>query len=501
LVSPSDEGLGDRRTAGDGVDDGAGTLARIDSFPYRHRLSDIMTRPVTLLSPSATLAEAAARMDRDRISSVVVEGAPGMAAGIVTERDVLRLVARAGAGALDRPLAAVMSSPVETLPPDVFVYRAIARMDRLGIRHLVVAEADGTVVGMITARGLLRQRAGRALALGDQIVTAPDAEALGAARAALPALARGLLAEDVPPATVAGLLSEVLRDMIRRSADLALAGLALAGAGPPPAPWCLLALGSAGRGETLLGPDQDHAIVHAGTPDDTHWFRTFGRAIADRLHAAGVPLCKGGVMASEAAWCHDAEGWDAVVGAWVRAARPQDLLSVDVFFDFRPVAGDPALADALRARALEQARGSIGFLKNLAAELDGYAPPLGWFGGFRLQNGRLDLKATALFPIVAAARVLALRHGIAATGTAARLDALAAGGHLPPADGRRLRAAHRLALGLVLNQQLVDAGEGRVPSSRVDVRALDPRLARQLRAALRGLAPVATMVRDGLAEG
>ena len=496
MVSGADTVDADPGRRAEGPPGRVDVLARIDSFPYRHRLSEVMTRPVVLMPPSATLADAAGRMDRDRISSVVVEGAPGRAAGIVTERDVLRLVAREGAAALDRPLAAVMSSPVESLPADVLVYRAIARLDRLGIRHLVVTEADGRVAGMITARGLLRQRAGRALALGDQVLTAPDAEALGAARAGLPQLARGLLAEDVPPTTVAGLLSEVLRDMIRRAAELALAD-----AGPAPAPWCLLALGSAGRGETLLGPDQDHAIVHAGGPADTPWFLALGRAVADRLDAAGVPRCRGGVMASEPAWCHDAAGWDAAVAGWVGAARPEDLLSVDIFFDFRPVAGDPALADALRHRALGRARGAMGFLKNLAAELDGYAPPLGWFGGFRLLHGRLDLKATALFPIVTAARVLSLRHGIAETGTAARLDALAAAGHLPPADARRLRAAHRLALGLVLNQQLVDTAEGRVASTRVDVPRLDPRLGRQLRAALRGIAPVATIVRDALAQG
>ncbi|MFN8925563.1 MAG: CBS domain-containing protein, partial [Rhodospirillales bacterium] len=235
-MSVADTADGDAGRQPDGAAGDVDVLARIDSFPYRHRLSEVMTRPVVMMPPSATLAEAAGRMDRERISSVVVEGAPGRAAGIVTERDVLRLVAREGAAALDRPLAAVMSSPVEALPGDVFGYRAIARLDRRGVRHLVVTEADGRVAGMITARGLLRQRAGRALALGDQVLTAPDAEALGAARAGLPQLARGLLAEDVPPTTVSGLLAEVLRDMIRRATDLALAD-----AGPAPAPWCLLA--------------------------------------------------------------------------------------------------------------------------------------------------------------------------------------------------------------------------------------------------------------------
>lgn len=462
-----------------------GVLSRIDSFPYRHRLAEVMTRPVVLVPPSATLAEAAARMDRERISSVVVEGAPGRAAGIVTERDVLRLVAREGAAALDRPLAAVMSSPVETLPQDVFVYRAIARLDRLGIRHLVVTGPDGQVAGMITARGLLRQRAGRGLALGDQVLTAPDTEALATVHAALPALARGLLAEDVPPTTVAGLLAEVQRDTIARAAELALAE-----AGPAPARWCLVALGSAARGETLLATDQDHALIHAGASADTPWFLAFGRAVADRLEAAGLPRCRTGTLASEPDWCRTEAGWAEAIGG---------VAAWDAIADLRPVAGDATLADVLRSGCLGRAATAPAILATLAGTLDGYEPPIGWFGGFRLQYGRLDLKATALAPIVTAARILALRHGIAATGTAARLDALADGGHLTPADARRLRAAHRLALGLVLNQQLVDTAEGRVPSTRVDVLRLDPRIIRQLRAALRGIAPVATVVRRALA--
>jgi signal-transduction protein with cAMP-binding, CBS, and nucleotidyltransferase domain len=470
-----------------------GALARIDSFPYRHRLSELMSGPPVCLPPTASLADAARRMDRDRISSVLVADADGRPAGIVTERDVLRLVAREGGDALARPLAAVMSSPVECLPPDAFVYRAIARMDRLSVRHLAVGSPGEPAVGVITARGLLRQRARKGLALGDQILAAPDAAALGAARALLPELARGLLAEEVSPATVAAVLSDALRHMTARAAELAEAEL-----GPAPAPWCLLVLGSAGREESLLAPDQDNAIVHEGGPAEEPWFERFGARVSEILDAAGVPFCKGGVMASRPQWRRSAEGWRAQVDRWVGAPHGENLLAVDIFFDFRPAAGDARLAEELRAHALGRARGSIGFLKNLAAELDAWQPPIGWWGGIRTRHGAVDLKMGALFPAVAAARILSLRHGIAATGTAARYDALVAGGRMPPGDAEDLKALHRIASGLILNQQLGDVARGRVPSTRVEVRGLDPRVRNGLRRALAACRNVAAAVRDAL---
>src|SRR3546814_21161047 len=79
-----------------------------------------------------------------------------------------------------------MSSPVQSLPMDAMIYRALGRMDRLGIRHLAVVDAAGHAVGIVTARGLLRQRAGTALAIGEELAVAPDAAAMAAVREQLP---------------------------------------------------------------------------------------------------------------------------------------------------------------------------------------------------------------------------------------------------------------------------------------------------------------------------
>ena len=87
------------------------------------------------------------------------------------------------------------------------------------------------------------------------------------------------------------------------------------------------------------------------------------------LDAAGVPYCRGGVMAQERAWRRNAADWRAAVRAWVEHPRPEALLSVDIFYDMHPVAGDGALAGALHRDALAAAAGSIPFPKVLAKDL------------------------------------------------------------------------------------------------------------------------------------
>ena len=62
--------------------------------------------------------------------------------------------------------------------------------------------------------------------------------------------------------------------------------------------------------------------------------------MSEILDAAGVPYCKGGVMARNRAWRKSVADWRATIDGWVRRQRPADLLNVDIFFDAVPVHGD-----------------------------------------------------------------------------------------------------------------------------------------------------------------
>jgi signal-transduction protein with cAMP-binding, CBS, and nucleotidyltransferase domain len=274
-----------------------------------------------------------------KVSSLLLLDATGRPEAIFTEHDLLGAIAKGGEAALGETLGRHASRPVESLPADAFVYRALGRMDRLGTRHLAVVDPqDGRAVGVVSARGLLKQRAGRALALGDAIDTAMDGKALASVQAELPALAGALIAEGLDARTVAGLISAVLRDMSARAAELAAAALAAEGR-PAPAHWCYLVLGSGGRGESQLVPDQDNALVHDGAETDDPWFAELGSRASDILAAAGVPYCKGKVMASNPGWRGNLDQWRRRIDGWVESPSPEDLLWVDIFYDFQPVFG------------------------------------------------------------------------------------------------------------------------------------------------------------------
>jgi DNA polymerase-3 subunit epsilon/CBS domain-containing protein len=477
-------------------------LAPLDPYPFRHRLDDVMSAPPAIVAPTAALGSAIARMLGDGISSLLVGAADGgRIAGIVTERDILRAVAERPEAIATATVADIMSGPVEGVAHDEPLYRALGRMAGLNIRHLAVWSDDGRAIGIVTTRDLLRQRLTETFILGEAIFSASDSRGLADAWSRLPAAAERLLVEQLSAREIAHVVSTEIRAITARAAELAIERMAADGLGPPPCRWCLLVLGSAGRGESLLAPDQDNALIHTGGDSEDRWFAAFSAHVADLLDAAGIVYCTGGVMAKNAAWRHDPAGWRALLGQWLSRARPEDLLNVDIFFDLRAVAGDGALAADLHRDALAAASRSPAFLNLVAAQIATLRAPLGYFGGWQKHDGRVDLKLGGLMPITAAARLLALRFALPERATPARLDRAAADGHLPPGDARLLIRLHGELMGLLLRQQIADLRAGRKPTSRVEVKAmLDATRDRDLRRRLGDLEQLLSAIR-GMTAG
>ncbi|MDH3195930.1 MAG: DUF294 nucleotidyltransferase-like domain-containing protein, partial [Hyphomicrobiales bacterium] len=394
--------------------------------------------------------------------------------------------------------AGIATRPLQTVPQNAYLYRAVGRMDRLKVRHLGVIDDAGILVGALSARDLLRLRASGAVSLADAIDEAGDVAELAAAWAHLPAVAEALLAEDVDARNVAGVISRELGAATRRAAQFAEKKLAEDSLGPPPVPYAVLILGSGGRGESLLAMDQDNAIVFAqGEPDgpEDRYFAKLGELIADDLNAIGVPYCKGGVMAKNAEWRGSLATWRQRLADWMRRSRPEDLLSVDIFFDLRAVHGDATLAETLLRDAYEQGSKALAFVKVLAAGNAEFPAPIGLFGRFRTREGRLDLKIGGLFPIVSSARILAIRHNIPRRATPDRLAEIRDRDLGSDADMTRLIDAHRVILGRILSQQIRDLHAGISPSNRIEPQVLSKAQRAQLRDALSSLTHVDIMVR------
>lgn len=485
---------------------GSSAIGTVDSYPYRHRVHDVMRTPPRFIAPDATVNEALARLMDERISSLYVdanasgEGAPlAVDTGIITERDLLRAVARQGGTALTLPVRDFTSRPLAVVPADAFVYRAIGRMSRLNVRHLGVVDETGRVIGAVSARDLLRLRAGAAVSLGDEIDAAMDVHALAVAWSKLPRVAAALLAEGVPAREGAAVISRELGALTRQAAVIAQARMRELGHGEPPCRYAVAVLGSAGRGESLLAMDQDNALVFddgaPGSPAD-RWFEQLGGHIADILHEVGVPYCQGGVMAKNPQWRGSVATWRERIADWIRRSRPDDLLSVDIFFDMRLVHGDGGLCVELWREAFDATRGNTTFAKLLAETAGSVAPSLGLFGRFKTEEGRLDLKRAGLFGIVSTARVLAVCHHVVERATPARLAGVKARGIGGESDLDALIEAQGVFLDRLLAQQVKDIERGRPPSNAIVIKSLPRRDRDRLRTALEAVRHLDRLTRD-----
>ncbi|MFA6972278.1 MAG: EAL domain-containing protein [Gallionella sp.] len=108
-------------------------------------LADIMSRQVRHVLPSCTLGDAARQMNDAHISSMLVMSG-NTPLGIITERDLLRQLNAHAAN--QTPVSEIMSAPVLTASPDTGFTAAYAQVLNHHIRHLVVVDETGSVVGL-----------------------------------------------------------------------------------------------------------------------------------------------------------------------------------------------------------------------------------------------------------------------------------------------------------------------------------------------------------------
>jgi CBS domain-containing protein len=109
------------------------------------------------IEPAATLQSAATLLAQKKIGAVVIRGAGGRLAGILSERDIVRAVAKQGPAALDLPVAQAMTREVITCTEDDTCAEIMERMTSGKFRHLPVLR-DNALVGLISIGDVVKQR-------------------------------------------------------------------------------------------------------------------------------------------------------------------------------------------------------------------------------------------------------------------------------------------------------------------------------------------------------
>lgn len=104
---------------------------------------------VTTIPGEATVAVAVSTLAFHGIGALVVSADGVHVEGIVSERDIVRLLDVEPVGLLERPVRSVMSSPVHTCSADVDIDVVMALMTDERIRHVPVLE-DGILRGIVS---------------------------------------------------------------------------------------------------------------------------------------------------------------------------------------------------------------------------------------------------------------------------------------------------------------------------------------------------------------
>lgn len=117
------------------------------------KVKNVMNKNVKTISPSATMAEAAKVMKKNRIGSlVIVEG--DRPVGIITERDLAYKII-AEERSLDTEVRKVMTKDLKTVEPEKSIKDAAKVMAAHVIRRLPVIEG-GKLVGIVSIEDIMR---------------------------------------------------------------------------------------------------------------------------------------------------------------------------------------------------------------------------------------------------------------------------------------------------------------------------------------------------------
>lgn len=206
-----------------------------------------------------------------------------------------------------------------------------------------------------------------------------------------------------------------------------------------------LEFGSGARGEQVLSSDQDNGLLLADhLRIDVHELDEVTQRIVMTLDGAGIYLCPGKVMLSEAKWRGTWQEWREKIIFWLENPKERGSWQSGLILDFKPLWGKKNKAQELRLEVLDTVKKHPVIFRMLVEEILQYRVPLSFWGGFILEKKNnfsgINVKKSVLAHIVNAARLLSLKYSFLETNTLKRIEWLINQGHITEDMGNHLIA-------------------------------------------------------------
>jgi CBS domain-containing protein len=443
------------------------------------RVDEAYVRPAHFVDAAADIVSVVKLFQAERTTTVLVRDRafdpPRL--GIFTHTALQRAIL-SGNDLARMPVGDLSNFSLITVRPSDQLGDALAEMIRKRVHRVVVTERDADggidparILGVLEAMDLFSFLSNHSYLISIRIIEAQSIDALAEAARHVNRLIALLHEGGTKVSQIAALVQELNARVFERAWNLIAPRDLVVNC-------CLFVMGSEGRGEQLLKTDQDNGLVlrddYTPPADLAEICARFSAALRD----FGYPDCPGNIMISNPTWRHHAGEFGRMTRQWLTMPTPDSLMSLAIFLDARPVAGDASLLYGIRRRVFDVVTDNQAVLARFASAINLFpdSDSGGWWTRFfslgEESDETLDLKKAGIFPLVHGIRCLALEERLEETGTVARIERLVAAGKLTRELGTDLIESLHFFMALRLKTGLADIAAGRRVSGGVQTSRL-----------------------------
>ncbi|MFP3976582.1 putative nucleotidyltransferase substrate binding domain-containing protein [Marinobacter sp. KMM 10035] len=446
------------------------------------RVNRLISRETVSAPTTVRLQEAARIMTDQGVSALLLmdEECGGTCdrerlVGIITDRD-LRTRAVTEALPSETPVSDIMTTGLITIRASSYVFEAMLTMLHNNVHHLPVIDGD-EVRGVIALADIVRYESQSSLYLVSNIFHQQDVKALKKISNDVRDSFVRMVNEDANSHMIGSAMAGIGRSFTQRLLELGEEKL-----GPPPVPYCFMALGSMARDEQLVVTDQDNAMIldNSFVPEEhDEYFLALAKFVSDGLAECGYTYCTGDIMATNPKWRQPLKVWRDYFTDWIENPKAVALLNSNIFFDLDGIYGRTEYAEELKALVAQKASSSQLFLTLMARNALNRTPPLGFFRTFVLEeDGKhqktFNLKRRGTAPLSDLIRIHALACGSQAQNSFERLKSIGKTKLIMEDDLSNLRDALEFISIVRIRHQALALEAGEEPNNNVRPEDLSP---------------------------
>ena len=377
------------------------------------KVDDTIIHEPCIVTQNTRLIDAIEKSMNYKTSTIIVKKDDNTY-GIITD-SLLKVKVLLEGRTLDIPVNDIAIYPLMTVNNDDYLFEALTVLIKRNIKRIGVTNNQCEMIGVLEQIDVLSHFANNTYVVDTKIKKAKNIDELKSSSNDLINIIKSLQAKGVKVNHISNLIGQLNTKVYQKLYNLVVPNELRNDA-------CLIVMGSEGRNEQIIKTDQDNALVIKDGVD-VDLYRPYMNKLTEHLIDFGYPPCEGNIMVSNPFWCKTVSEYKNETKRWIEAPDMHNYMDLAIFFDSFAVAGDKDLLINLKNDLFQKLHDQDVFMAYFAKATLAFDTPT-TVANFMTKVHYIDIKKTAVFPIVQGIRSLALREKIRETTTVKRIKIL-----------------------------------------------------------------------------